>query len=156
MNNFLVLLVFVVTMIPTLSAQEVSEFKRYNTLSDRFRLEAGLIGGNRHTGPGKFVGVSVQLDGPFALYAEVENYKLEDLSLSATRLGAQILIGRPDRLVRPELRAGIEYDAGLANGTIAGSLVMGRCYGARFTTHFGVLPTGNLLVLFQLGGYLRF
>lgn len=156
MKNFLLLFVFLATIISTLGAQEVSEFERYNILSDRFSLEVGLIGGNRYTGSGKFVGVSAQLDGPFALYAEIENYELEDLSFGATRLGVQILIGRPDRLLRPELRAGIEYDAGLVDGTIAGSLAMGKRYGARFTTHFGVLPTGNLLVLFQLGGYLRF
>ncbi len=79
---------------------------------DRFLLGAGIVGGNSVACPGHYVGISGRLAGPVSLYGMVENYRCADFAGSANRIGGSVLLGRSSWLVRPALRAGIEYDGG--------------------------------------------
>ncbi len=78
---------------------------------DRFLFEAGIVGGNSIACPGRYVGISGRVAGPVSLYGMVENYRCADIAGSANRIGASALLGRSGWVVRPALRAGIEYDA---------------------------------------------
>ena len=122
---------------------------------DRFMLEAGLVGGSGDACPGHYIRVTGQVVGPLSLYGMVENYRCQSLTGTANRIGVSVLAARSNWLVRPELRTGIEYDGGDVSQNLGIGLVLGQRYGARTTVHFGNV-FGEILVLFQMGGYLRF
>ncbi len=142
--------------------------------SGRFMLEAGIAGDSRAC-PGYYVGIDAQVAGPVSLYGMVENYRCsertEDIDLgggitgtvtyprrvgSDNRIGASVLLGRSSWLVRPALRAGIQYGSGNYVGPTAGaSLTFGRRHGARFMLH--VEECGSTACArFQMGGYVSF
>ncbi len=125
-------------------------------MPDRFVLEAGIVGGNSVACPGHYVGISGRVAGPVSLYGMVENYRCADLAGSANRIGASVRLGRSGWLVRPALRAGIEYDGGDVSPTAGASLTFGRRYGARFILHAGDGSGDTNIVLFQMGGYISF
>lgn len=138
-------------------AQDKFSGENYDSSTHRFRLDAGLTAGNSFAGPGQFIGVSAKLLGPLAIYTEVEHYQLENFSFHSTRFGAQVLLGRSTWTVQPEIRAGFDYGNSLFNPVLNGGLVFGNRYGGRINVHFeGLRETGDLLVLFQIGGYIRF
>ena len=122
----------------------------------RFVLEAGIAGGNSVACPGQYVGVSGRVAGPVSLYGMVETYRCADFAGSANRIGGSVLLGRSGWLVRPALRAGLEYDGGDVSPTAGASLTFGRRYGARFILHVGDVSGGANIVLFQMGGYISF
>ena len=122
---------------------------------DRFMLEAGLVGGSGDACPGHYIRVSGQITGPLSLYGMVENYRCQNLTGTANRIGVSVLAARSNWLVRPELRTGIEYDGGHVSPNLGVGLVLGRRYGARTTVHLGNV-FDDFLVLFQMGGYIRF
>ncbi len=122
---------------------------------DRFMLEAGLVGGGGEACPAHYIRVTGQVVGPLSLYGMVENYRCQDLTGSAIRIGVSVLTARSNWLVRPELRTGIEYDGGTVSQTFGVGLVLGRRYGARTTVHLGNV-FDDPIVLFHMGGYLRF
>ncbi|MYF40410.1 MAG: hypothetical protein F4146_08000 [Rhodothermaceae bacterium] len=122
---------------------------------DRFMLEAGLVGGSGDACPGRYIRVTGQVVGPLSLYGMVENYRCQNLTGTANRIGVSVLAARSTWLVRPELRTGIEYDGGDVSQNIGIGVVLGRRYGARTTVHLGNV-FDDILVLFQMGGYLRF
>ena len=124
--------------------------------TDRLMLEAGIVGGNSAACPGHYVGINGRVGGPVSVYGMVENYRCTDFAGSANRLGVSILLGRYHWLVRPAVRLGIEYDDGDVSETVGASLTLGGRYGARFMVHFGEVPSGGTLVLFQMGGYVSF
>lgn len=121
----------------------------------RVMLEGGIVGGKSPACPGHYVGINGRVAGPVSLYGMVETYRCIDLAGSANRIGASVQLGRSNWLVRPALRAGIEYDGGEVSGTAGASLTLGRRYGARFIVHLGD-GGDNTLVLFQMGGYISF
>ncbi|WP_420441404.1 hypothetical protein [Candidatus Palauibacter sp.] len=123
---------------------------------DRFLLEAGIVGGNSIACPGRYVGISGQVAGPVSLYGMVENYRCADIAGSANRIGASALLGRSGWVVRPALRAGIEYDGGDVSPTAGASLTFGRRYGARVILHVGDGSDDTNIVLFQMGGFISF
>lgn len=120
----------------------------------RFMMEAGLVGGTGNACPGQYIRVSGEVTGPISLYGIVENYRCQDFTGSANRVGVSVRLGPSDWTVRPELRSGLEYDGGDVSSTFGGSLVLGGRYGARLSVLFNV--SEDLLTLFQLGGYIRF
>ncbi len=122
----------------------------------RFVLEAGLVGGNSPSCPGHYVGIKGRVTGPVSLYGMVENYRCADLAGSANRIGATVRLGHCRWLVRPALRAGLEYDGGTVSPTAGASLTFGRRYGARLILHVGEASGDTRLVLFQMGGYVSF
>lgn len=122
---------------------------------DRFMLEAGLVGGSGDACPGHYIRVTGQVVGPLSLYGMVENYRCLSLTGTANRIGVSVLAARSTWLVRPELRTGIEYDGGDVSQNVGIGVVLGRRYGARTTVHLGNV-FDDILVLFQMGGYLRF
>ena len=122
----------------------------------RFVVEAGIVGGNSVACPGHYVGISGRVAGSVSLYGMVENYRCADLAGSANRIGASVRLGRSGWLVRPALRAGIEYDGGNVSPTAGASLTFGRRYGARFILHVGDGSGDTNIVLFQMGGYISF
>ena len=121
----------------------------------RMMLEAGLVGGSGDACPGRYVGIKGRLAGPVFLYGMVETYRCADFAGSANRIGTSVRLGRDRWLVRPALRAGIEYDGGDVSPTAGASLTFGRRYGARFILHLGE-ASGGTLTLFQMGGYISF
>lgn len=125
-------------------------------LPGRFLLEGGISGGNSVACPGHYVGLNGRIAGPVSLYGMVENYRCADLTGSANRTGASVLLGRYEWLVRPEVRAGMEYDGGTVSPTAGASLTVGRRYGARFILHVGNVAGGTNIVIFQLGGFFSF
>ena len=87
----------------------------------------------------------------------VENYRCDRARYetgTANRFGASVSLGRASWLVRPALRAGMEYDGHDVLPTAGASLTFGRRYGAPFILHIG--DEGTPLVLFQLGGCVAF
>ena len=142
-------------MLPSqVQAQEAPD---HQETPDRFVLEAGIVGGNSVACPGRYVGINGRVAGPVSLYGMVETYRCADRAGSANRIGASVLLGRSSWLVRPALRAGIEYDGGDDVWPTAGaSLTFGRRYGARFILHVGDESGGTALVRFQMGGYVSF
>ena len=149
-------------------AQEIPD--RQET-TGRFMLEAGLVGDNLC--PGQYVGVDGRVAGPVSLYGMVETYRCAGpyvtdlggnsgktgiatlagrLAGSHNQIGASVLLGRSGWLVRPALRAGIQYDGSdYLEPTAGASLTIGRRYGARFILH--VDESGER---FQMGGYVSF
>lgn len=121
-----------------------------------FMLEAGLVGGNSAACPGQYVGMRGRVAGPASLYGMVENYRCADLAGSANRVGAEFRLGAADFLVRPALRAGLEYDGGKVSSTAGASLTIGRRYGARLIFQVGEVAGDSRIVLFQMGGYISF
>lgn len=119
-------------------------------------LEAGILGGISAACPGRYVGINGRFGGPVSLYGMVENYRCADLAGAANRVGMSVLLGRSRWLVRPALRAGIEYDGGDVSPTAGASLTLGRRYGARFMVQVGNGSGGTTLVFFQVGGYVSF
>ena len=138
---------------------------------NRFVLEAG-IAGDRRACRGYYVGINARVAGPVSLYGMVENYRCaertEAIDLgggitgtahhprrvgSDKRIGASVLLGRSSWLVRPALRAGIQYDSWDSVGPTAGAmLTFGRRYGARFILH--IEECGSAACQrFQMGGY---
>ena len=115
-------------MLPSqVQAQEAPD---HQETPDRFVLEAGIVGGNSVACPGRYVGINGRVVGPVSLYGMVETYRCADRAGSANRIGASVLLGRSSWLVRPALRAGIEYDGGDDVWPTAGaSLTFGRRYG---------------------------
>jgi len=124
--------------------------------TDRMMLEAGIVGGNSAACPGHYVGINGWLAGPLSVYGMVENYRCAEFAGSANRVGVSLLLGRHDWLIRPALRLGMEYDGGDISETAGASLTIGRRYGGRLIVHFGEVPSGTTLVLFQMGGYVSF
>jgi len=136
---------------------------------DRFVLEAGIVGDNRC--PGRFVGINARVAGPVSLYGMVENYQCaaytEHLGGNMTahyphwtgshsQIGASVLLGRSSWLVRPALRAGIQYDGGdHVEPTAGASLTFGRRYGARFIVHLDECGS-TVCERYQMGGYISF
>ncbi|MCY3595252.1 MAG: hypothetical protein OXH01_08480 [Bacteroidetes bacterium] len=121
----------------------------------RFMIEAGLVGGSGDACPGQYIRVDGEVAGPISLYGMVENYRCQDLTGSANRIGVSVRLGSSDWTVRPELRSGLEYDGGDVSSTFGASLLLGGRYGARLSVHFGNV-SDDPITLFQLGGYLRF
>lgn len=141
----------------------------------RFMLEAGIVG--RNLRPGHYVGINGRLAGPVSLYGMVESYRcgnaawVADLGGNAGRtgividprlagsrnqIGASVLLGRSSWLVRPALRAGIQYDgANRAEPTAGVSLTFGRRYGARFILQVDECGS-TVCERFQMGGYVVF
>ena len=146
LNIWTLFIVFFLVVPSRLTAQEPP---------DRFMLEAGLVGGSGDACPGHYVRVTGQVVGPLSLYGMVENYRCQDLTGSANRIGVSVLAARSNWLVRPELRTGIEYDGGTVSQTFGAGLVLGQRYGARTTVHLGNV-FDDPIVLFHIGGYLRF
>lgn len=122
----------------------------------RFMLEAGLVGGNSPACPGHYVSVHGHLAGPVSLYAMQETYRCVDFAGSASRLGVSLRLGAADRLIRPELRSGFEYDGGNVSETLGLGLTLGRKYGARISVDRGFGTGGPDIVLVHVGGYLTF
>ena len=122
----------------------------------RVMLEAGITGGKSPACPGSYVGVAGQIAGPVSLYGMVEHYRCIDLIGSANRIGASIRLGDTNLFVRPALRAGLEYDSGNISPTVAGTVTIGRRYGARLILHVGDFTGETTIVLFQIGGYISF
>ncbi|WP_420438316.1 hypothetical protein [Candidatus Palauibacter sp.] len=148
------LLLACLALVPSqVQAQETDEARE---VPRHFVLEAGIVGGNSIACPGHYVGISGHLAGPVSLYGMVENYRCADIAGSANRIGASVLIGRSSWLVRPALRAGIEYDGGDVSPTAGASLTFGRRYGARVILHVGDGSDDTNIVLFQMGGYVSF
>lgn len=117
-------------------------------------LEAG-IGGVGAQCTGHYVGINGQVAGPVSLYGMVQNYRCFDQARSVSRFGASVLLGRSSWLVRPALRAGIEYITNYVGVSGGASLTFGRRYGARFIIHVeecGSTACGR----FQMGGFVSF
>ena len=75
---------------------------------------------------------------------------------SDNRIGASVQLGRSSWLVRPALRAGIQYDSWDYVGPTAGAvLTFGRRYGARFILHIEECGS-TACERFQMGGYVSF
>ena len=141
---------------------------------NRFVLEAG-IAGDRRACRGYYVGINARVAGPVSLYGMVENYRCAerteaiDLGGGITgtahhprragsdyRIGASVLLGRSSWLVRPALRAGIQYDGGdYFEPTAGASLTFGRRYGARFILNIEECGS-TACARFQMGGYVSF
>ena len=142
-----------------------------NPSTRRFMLEAGIVGDSLC--PGRYVGINGRVAGPVSLYGMVETYRctgpyvtdlggntgktgiatlVGPLAGSHNHIGASVLLGPSSWLVRPALRAGIQYDgANYVEPTAGASLTFGRRYGARFILHVG--ESGPR---FQMGGYVSF
>ena len=141
-------------------AQEASD---HQEATGRFMLEAGIVGHNRC--PGHYVGINGRIAGPVSWYGMVETYRCADntgnvtyrsLAGSHNQIGASVLLGRSSWLVRPALRAGIQYDGGDSVEPTAGaSLTFGRRYGARFIVHVDECGS-TVCERFQMGGYVSF
>ncbi len=116
-----------------------------------FLFEAGLVGGDENACPGRFVAINGQVAGPFSLYGMVENWRCAEVAGTANRAGGAIRLGRADALIRPSLRAGIEYDGGDVSPHAGASLTFGRRYGARLIVQFS-----EALTLFQMGAFFSF
>ncbi|WP_420447299.1 hypothetical protein [Candidatus Palauibacter sp.] len=138
------------------SQVQAQETEQAREVPSRFVLEAGFVGGNSIACPGHYVGLSGRVGGPVSLYGMVENYRCADIAGSANRIGASVLLGRSGWVVRPALRAGIEYDGGDVSPTAGASLTFGRRYGARVILHVGDGSDDTNIVLFQMGGYISF
>ena len=141
---------------------------------NRFVLEAG-IAGDRRACRGYYVGINARVAGPVSLYGMVENYRCAerteaiDLGGGITgtahhprragsdyRIGASVRLGRSSWLVRPALRAGIQYDGGdYFEPTAGASLTFGRRYGARFILNIEECGS-TACARFQMGGYVSF
>ena len=122
----------------------------------RVMLEAGIVGGNSIACPGQYVGINGSVAGPVSLYGMVETYRCVDLAGSANRIGLSVRLGRARWLIRPAVRAGLEYDGGDVSNTVGAGLTFGRRYGARFFFGRGVLSSGASIVLLNMGGYISF
>ena len=152
-RRILLLLAWLAVLPPQVRAQEAPDGQK---APDRFMLEAGIVGGNEVACPGRYVAINGRVAGPVSWYGMVENYRCDDETGTASRVGASVLLGRSSWLVRPALRAGMEYDGHEASPTAGASLTFGRRYGARFILHVGDEVGGTPLVLFQMGGYVSF
>ena len=129
----------------------------------RFMLEAGIVGDDRC--PGRYVGINGRIAGPVSWYGMVETYRCGDntgdviyhrLAGSHNQIGASVQLGRSSWLVRPALRAGIQYDGGdYVEPTAGASLTFGRRYGARFIVHVDECGS-TVCERFQMGGYVSF
>ena len=153
------------------SQVQAQETPDHQEAPGRFVLEAGIVGDNLC--PGQYVGINGRGAGPVSLYGMVETYRctgpyvtdlggntgktgiatfVGPLAGSHNQIGASVLLGRSSWLVRPALRAGIQYDgADYVEPTAGASLTIGRRYGARFILH--VDESGER---FQMGGYVSF
>ncbi len=139
----------------------------------RFVLEAG-IAGDRRACRGQYVGMSARVAGPVSLYGMVENHRCAERSeaidlgggITGTahhprrigsdyRIGASVLLGRASWLVRPALRAGIEYQTNYVGVSGGASLTFGRRYGARLILHVEECGS-SACERFQMGGYISF
>ena len=122
----------------------------------RLLLEAGIDGGNSVACPGHYIGIEGRVTGPVSAYGSVDNYRCLDLAGTTTRVGASLLLGRSNWLVRPAVRGGLAYDGDESFHTVGASLTFGRRYGARFIVDRQPLSSGPALVLIQMGGYITF
>ena len=135
----------------------------------RFMLEAG-IAGDSGACPGHYVGINARLAGPVSLYGMVENYRCAERTYvidlgggtigtaihprrvgTDNRIGASVLLGRSSWLVRPALRAGMDY----VGPTAGASLTFGQRYGARVILHIEECGS-TVCARFQMGGYVSF
>ncbi len=121
----------------------------------RFTIEAGLVGGTGAACPGQYIRVDGEITGPISLYGMVENYRCQNFTGSANRIGVSVRLGPSNWTIRPELRSGLEYDGGDVSWIFGAGLLLGGRYGARLSVHFGDV-SADPITLFQLGGYLRF
>ena len=139
----------------------------------RFVLEAGIAGEHRGC-RGQYVGINARVVGPVSLYGMVENHQCAarseaiDLGGGITgtahhpsrigsdyRFGASVLLGRSGWLVRPVLRAGIEYQTNYVGMSGGASLTFGRHYGARVVLHVEECGSSACERL-QMGGFISF
>ena len=140
---------------------------------NRFVLEAGFAG-DRRACRGHYVGINARVVGPVSLYGMLENHRcgeridVIDLGGGITgtafhprrvgsdyRIGASVLLGRSSWLVRPALRAGIEFQTNYIGASGGASLTFGRRYGARVILDFEECG-GSACERFQMGGYVSF
>lgn len=119
-------------------------------------LEAGIVGGNSIACPGRYVGIEGQLAGRVSLWGLVETFRCIDVAGTSIRFGTSGLLGRPAWKIRPAVRAGLEYEDGGFKPVFGAGLTLGRRYGARFLVDRVKTDSGAILVLMQMGGYIRF
>lgn len=120
-------------------------------------LEAGIDGGNSIACPGHYVGVKGRVAGPVSVYANVDNFRCVDVAGTTSRGGLSVRVGRGGWLLRPAVRTGLAYDGTDVSHTVGASLTLGRRYGGRVILDRQPLAEGDdVLVLFQIGGYISF
>lgn len=90
----LIIVLFLIGILFQSNAQDKTNGENYDSSTHSFRLDTGLTAGNKLAGQGQFICVIAKLLGPLTLYAEVEHYQFEDLTLHSSRFGAQALISR--------------------------------------------------------------
>lgn len=140
----------------------VDKKKRNEEFKSIFRLDAGLSGGNHRAAPGQFVSLTASVFKPISLFGEVEHYRLNSGN-QGTRLGVEVPVPWiKNRYVKPLLRYGIvsrTNSEGLDINHLGslGLITKGKRYGGRVNFLFESLPGGgDLLVLFHVGGFVRF
>ena len=136
-------------------AQKAPETPDTQATPGRLMLEAGIVGKASSGCPGHYVGINGQVAGPVSLYGMIETSRCADRAQSANRFGASVLLGRSSWLVRPELRAGVEYRANYVGVSGGAGLTFGRNYGARFILHIEECGS-TACERFLMGGYLSF
>lgn len=140
----------------------VDKKKRYEKFKSIFRLDAGIAGGNHRAAPGQFVSLTVSVFEPVSLFGEVEHYRLTSGN-QGTRLGLEVPVPWiKSKYVKTLFRYGIvsrNNSEGLDINHLAtvGLITKGKSYGGRVNFLFESLPgSGDLLVLFHVGGFVRF
>ncbi len=171
-NSFLAVVACLAVVPSQVQGQEAPDRRE---VAGRFMLEAGIVGDDRC--PGRYVGINGQIAGPVSWYGMVETYRcagpyvtdlggntgmtgvaipLSPQAGSHNQIGASVLLGRSNWLVRPALRAGIQYNGGdYVEATAGASLTFGRRYGARFIVHVDECGS-TVCERFQMGGYVSF
>ena len=124
---------------------------------DRMLLEAGIVGGNSIACPGHYVGVEGLIRYGVSAYGMVENYRCTGVPETSSRVGLSLMLARDEWPMRPALRSGLEYShAGDVSSTVGASVTFGRRYGARFIVDRWTIPSGEAIVLLQIGAYFTF
>lgn len=123
----------------------------------RMLLEAGIVGGNSIACAGHYVGVEGHIRYGVSAYGMVENYRCTEVPETSSRVGLSLMLARDEWPVRPALRSGLNYaDDGNVSSTVGASLTFGQRYGARFIVDRWTIPSGEALVLLQIGAYFTF
>ena len=124
---------------------------------DRMLLEAGIVGGNSIACPGHYVGVEGLIRYGVSAYGMVENYRCTEVPETSSRVGLSLMLARDEWPMRPALRSGLEYShAGDVSSTVGAGVTFGRRYGARFIVDRWTIPSGEAIVLLQIGAYFTF
>ena len=120
----------------------------------RMLLEAGIVGGNSIACPGHYVGLEGLIGYRVSAYGMVESYRCTEVPETSSRVGLSLMLARDEWSVRRALRSGLEYsDAGDVSSTAGASLTFGQRYGARFIVDRWTIPSGEAVVLLQIGAY---